>query len=379
MRTSLLTALTRLLGLWFRRASSKTPFESPARVLVIKPCCLGDVLLTTPLVAQLRISFPDAQITYAVGRWSRPMVASNPHIDATLPVPERWTPGATLAFVRALRAGKYDAVFVPERTPLLTLLVWLAAIPRRVGLDSRGRGFAYTHRAPVPPFVVHEADLYSSLATAAGLPPPPRRLFFAPDTTGHTAAAELLAELDDGTGPLIVLHPGGGQNPGMTLHRKRWFPERWAVVADTLIAEQGARVLVVGGPGDEAAAAELERSMRYQPVATLVRRWDWSTLAALIQSSALFLGHDTGMMHLAAAVGTPTLAIFGPSDPQMYGPYGAHGRAIWHPTHWSPCFYDGAALPDCPCNMQCMRNVDADEVVAAARDLLQQQPDKGVI
>lgn len=359
MRTRLISLLTQLLRVLFR--STTAPIDPPQRILIVKPCCLGDVLLTTPLVARIRSSFPDAQITYAVGGWSLPMVATSQHVDAVITLPERWTWGALLAVARAFRTRRFDVAFVPDRSPLLGVLVWLARIPQRVGLDSRGRGFAYTHRAPVTSIVQHEADLYNRLATAAGLPPPERRLHFFPTEEADQAAQALLDQIAPGDGPLMVLHAGGGANPGMTLPRKRWLPERWAAVAADLIRD-GARLLLIGGPGDEAPVAAVQAALS-APAPALVQRWDWNDLGALLRRSDLFLGHDTGMMHLATAVGTRVVAVFGPSDPQNYGPYGADGAYVWRPTVQSPCFWDGVALPDCPCAMQCMRNVEVADVL----------------
>jgi ADP-heptose:LPS heptosyltransferase len=90
----------------------------------------------------------------------------------------------------------------------------------------------------------------------------------------------------------------------------------------------------------------------------------------LLQKSDLFLGHDTGMMHLATAVGTPVVAVFGPSDPQIYGPFGEQSRFVWKPTVQSPCFYNGEVVAECSCAMQCMRNVEVADVVAAVDTLL---------
>lgn len=352
--------------------ASSTPVVAPRSVLLIKPCCLGDVLLTTPLLAALRQGYPQATITYAVGRWSRPMVATSQHVDATLTLPERWTPGSLLATARVLRSRRFDAVFVPDRSPVLTLLTWLAGIPQRVGLDSAGRGFAYTHRVPVSSIVMHEADVYRQLAPAAGLPAAPERLFFFPSDEAQTRAETLVEHYRQGSGPLVLLHPGGGQNPGMTLHRKRWLPERWAAVADALAERHQAQILLVGGPGEDDVVAAVAQGMR-RPASTIVQRWHWGELGALIGRCDLFLGHDTGMMHLAAAVGTPTLAVFGPSDPQIYGPYGRQAGVVWRPTAESPCFYDGVVDPNCACAGQCMRNVGVSDVLRLAEQLLAHQ------
>lgn len=368
MRTRFISLLTRLLRLWFRYQAVPSPVVQPAAVLIVKPCCLGDVLMTTPLIAAIRAGYPAAHITYAVGTWSAPMVATSEHIDEILVIPDKWTLGSLLATARVLRERQFEIAFVPDRSPTLTLLVWLAKIPQRVGLDSAGRGFAYTHPVPYSFGPMHEATVYSLLVSAVGLPAPPQRLFFFPHSQAEAAAGELIAAESQHNGPLVVLHPGGGQNPGMSLPRKRWFPERWATVADALIAE-GANVRLVGGPGDEAAVMAVAAQMQ-SAVRSDVRRWDWAVLGAFLRRADLFLGHDTGMMHLATAVGTPTVAVFGPSDPQMYGPYGANAEYVWRPTPESPCFYAGSAPAECPCAMQCMRNVGVAEVLQAARAVL---------
>lgn len=367
MRTRLISLVTSFLRLFFRNRPARP--SAPRSILIIKPCCLGDVLLTTPLVAAIRQGFPDTQITYAVGRWAKPMIATNQHINATITLPDRWSVSTLLATARELRRYQFDVVFVPERTPVLTLLAWLARIPHRVGLDSAGRGFAYNYRVPFTSIVMHEADVYNQLAPAFGLPKPPHRLFFWTTPAAEIGATTLLAEHDLQDEVVIALHPGGGQNPGMTLHRKRWLPERWAAVADALAERYGAKIVLLGGPGDEAPVAAVAAAMQHQPL-IFVQRWDWNVLAALLQRCALFLGHDTGMMHLAMAVDLPTVAVFGPSDPQIFGPYGDHGTYVWCPTYESPCFYEGSAPRDCPCAMQCMRNVDVADVLTAAERML---------
>lgn len=331
---------------------------------MIKPCCLGDVLLTTPLLAAVRAAYPRASITYAVGRWSRPMVEHSVHVDAVLELPDRWTPGSLSAAAQELRRRGFDLAVVPDRSPLLSLLAWAAGIPARAGLDSSGRGFGYTHRAPVSDIVEHEADVYNRLAAALGIVPPQRRLHFFPTAAARERALAIEQRLPPG-GPLVALHPGGGRNPGMALPRKRWLPERWASVADTLVDRYRARIMVLGGPGDEEAVDAVIGAMQ-RAATPLAQRWSWDELGALLERCALFGGHDTGMMHLSVAVGTPTVAVFGPSDPQIYGPYGEHGAAVWRPTPESPCFYNGEAVANCPCAGQCMRNVGAEPVLAAA-------------
>ncbi len=372
MRTGVITGAGRLLQFLLKRTAHsavRTTAEfNPERILVLKPCCLGDVLLSTPLLAALRHAFPMTQITYAVGEWSRPMVETSKHVDVIMTLPDSWTPGSFLAVAATMRCRRFDAVFVPGRSPILGVLSLLARIPVRVGLDSRGRGFAYTYPVPVPETVIHEADLYLLLARAVNLTPCERRLWFFPTESDRREAASFVDRLP-GDEPLVMIHPGGGSNPGMILERKRWLPERWAVVADELSRTRGTRILLVGSAGEQEVVERVRQAM-VEPAIVAARQWRWGLLAALIERTALFLGHDTGMSLLADAVGTPHVVVFGPSDPQTYGPYGKAGRFVWRPTPASPCFYGGSAPTACPCGGQCMRNVEARDVLKLVDELL---------
>ena len=377
IRAWLISAITRGLSA-FQGTPPPLPAQ-PRRILILKPCCLGDVLFTTPLVAAVRQRYPDVHITFGVTAWARPMVSSNRHLDEVWTLPERWTVGSFHATLQSLHQRPVDLVIVPDRSPLLSLLVALARIPVRVGLDSQGRGFGYTHAVPVPDTLLHEADLYNLLAPALDIAAVERRLHFHIPPEARQQAAHILATIRALAAQshgerrrLLVVHVGGGINPGMTLARKRWLPERWAIVLEQLYATYRVQIVLVGGPSD-AEAVQAVRTHLSIPHVALVQAWAWSALAAFLAQADLFLGHDTGMLHLACAVGTPVVAIFGPSDPQMYGPYGATSLTLWQPTPASPCFQQGSAPPDCPCQHQCMRNIEPQAVYQAAAHLLEGQ------
>ncbi len=195
MRTVLITIITRILSAIMHQGESLALPHKPERILVIKSCCLGDVLLTTPLLHALRQHHPQAQITYAVGAWSRPMVATSKDVDVVLTIPDRWTLGSLLAVARFLRVRHFDMVFVPERTPLPGILCWLAGIPIRIGLNSQGRGFTYTHPVAVPSTLIHEVDLYLSLARRVGIAASDRRPHFFPTKDDRDRAQEIVDDL----------------------------------------------------------------------------------------------------------------------------------------------------------------------------------------
>lgn len=335
-------------------------------VLVLRPCCIGDVLQSTALVSALRNALPGVRIGYAVGPWSRPVLEGNPDIDVLVDAGRvvggaTRSPAAYASLVGALRAGRWDACFVLERSALFALAAWAAGIRDRIGQDSGGRGAALTARVRIRPRR-HEAEAYLDLARAVGLPTDGARSRFVPSAVDHAAAEQALA---GERGPFAVLAPAGGVNPGGSLVSKRWPAARFGLLARRL-SEAGLRPLLLGARSD----GELVRSVHDASggvALDLSGRLSLRECGAVLSRSALFVGNDTGLLHLAAAVGTPVVALFGPTDPAVYGPYCERQHVIWHPQPCSPCFRQ----PRPPaCALECMASISVDEVEAAALALL---------
>lgn len=398
MKDLLVTTICRALSLLFAPWRRRRPLGAPpARILVLKPCCLGDVLMTTPVLAVLRRSYPAASITYAVGGWSRRMVEGNPNIDAFIDTGAVGSGRARLAeflsLARALRRPRFDLSFVLDRSPALGLLALLAGIPQRVGLDSSGRGFAHTVRVPVhwgrPK---HEVDLYLDCLRALSLSVGQPRLEFFPSAEERAWAAAFVASLPDAArteipptapagattrlqGPahgasdrrvLVAIHPGGAANPGMTLLTKRWHPARFAAVADRLVETYGAHIVLVGAASDADAVQAVQQAMRSQSM-PLAGQASLGQLAALYEHCALMLGNDTGAMHLAAAMQTPVVAVFGPSDPRVYGPYAPAAQAVRKDMQCSGrCFVPGRGIA-VRCDGSCIAAATVDDVWQAVQ------------
>lgn len=321
------------------------PLSSPhlERVVVVKPCCMGDLLMATPAIAALRRALPDSHIAVSVGEWSRPAIANNPNIDELLDGTVEQGSNMLAGYMRVarhIRRGGYGTAFVLDRSPLLNSVPYMARVPVRAGLDSEGRGIALTNPVPCPPKAVrHEVEWYLDVVRALGIEAPSESAFleFYPTEEDKRKAWQALSaalgdegETDAG---IVALHLGGGSNPGMNLPAKRWQPERWARIADWIAETYGATVVLLGGPGEQdKQAAEAFHAALFPAtkpyIADLVGKLSWGEMGALLQQAGLFLGHDTGAMHLATAVRTPVVAVFGPSDPARFGSWDPTGRSI---------------------------------------------------
>ncbi len=301
--------------------------DEPRRILVVKPCCLGDGLMSTPAIAAVSERYPGATIDVATGAWTRPAFESNPRIRRIVssdPILGGRAPSPidALRFVRRLARGQYDLALVMERSLIVAALVAASRIRRRVGFDSGGRGLPHTDRVPVPP-IAHEADLYLRLARAAGAAGTPRPMEFA--VPPHASAVMAQALRDRGIeGPYAVLHPGGGTNPGMHLLTKRWPADRFAEIARRLVQCDLIPVVAWSEHDRDAADAVLAACPAARSCGPLA---DIASLGALAARARLYLGNDTGPSHVATAVGVATFVIFGPSDERRYGPWRPEGSA----------------------------------------------------
>ena len=173
--------------------------------------------------------------------------------------------------------------------------------------------------------------------------------------------------------PLVAIHPGGAANPGMTLLSKRWQPEGFAAVADRLVDTYGALIVLVGAASDAEPVEAVRGAMRHEPL-VLAGKTSLGQLAAIYERCSLMIGHDSGVMHLAVAVGTPVVAIFGPTDPRVYGPYANGSLAVRKDAQCSErCFVPGRAIA-AYCDRRCIDAVTVEDVWQAVETVLASKP-----
>jgi ADP-heptose:LPS heptosyltransferase len=307
------------------------------RILLVKPCCIGDVVFATPLLAALRRAFPEAHITWLINASIAPVLYEHPHLNTVFEVGDTANPAAPrrlFSFVRQLRRLRADAVFVPDRSRWYSLAVRLAGIPMRVGLDSAGRGFAYTHKATIrPEFVRHEAEIYLDLARLLNIPTDGLWAFVPLTAQASVQAERALHEARLAHGGYLMVHPGGGVNVGMRMVEKRWAAENFAALAERLADRLSAQIAVIGAASDREAVARFKAALT-TPCQDWSERFSLTETAALAVRAALYIGNDSGVGHLAAAAGAKVLMIFGPSDPRRYAPFvpPTQARYAWRPV-----------------------------------------------
>ncbi len=388
LRQHIITILCYILRVPFALLDSACyPFtrrarQHPQSIVVIKPCCLGDVLMTTPLLEIIRHAYPQATITYVVGTWSKVVAEHQPAVNrvidsGTVGIAGHYNFSDYMKLVRVLRRQRFELAFVLDRSPMLTLLPWLAGVPRRVGPDSLGRGFSLTDRVAVsssPAHLQHQAEIYLDLARKLGLAIDHPRMRF--ETTKEERQAALPPS------PMrVALFPGGGSNPGMELTAKRWPLERYRELARRLVHELGAEIILIGGPDDAALNEQLLEGLDVPmgAITNLAGKTSIGQVAAQFERCTLFIGNDSSPMHLAAAVGIPVIAIFGPTSPREYGPYppgDPRHIALWHHPTGQPCFFLGK-MQTCT-NCTCMQAVTIEEVWSAVRSLIPSSQSKEV-
>ena len=340
------------------------------RILVRQVNWLGDAVLTLPTLEALRRRFPGAELALLARGWVGGLFTGHPAVGRVIELPAGGALGLAgrWQLARALRAQGFDLAVVLPNSFDAALTPWLAGIGRRVGYGTDGRGWLLTDPLPCPRRAQgrHQAERYLDLARALGAQGSAELQLPVPARARQQAEALLRgAGIAAGEAVLAV-------SPGSIYGRaKRWPAERFATVADALVERRRARVILVGSAREGAILAEVAARMR-QPCVNLAGRTDLPGLAGVLARARLLLANDSGAMHVAAAVGTPVVAVFGPTDADATGPLGGAHRILREPVPCSPCL-----LRECPIDHRCMRRLGAERVLQEVLDVFEARTSDG--
>jgi heptosyltransferase II len=365
-----------LLGLR-RHATAPLPRETLREVLVLRLDRIGDLVMSLPALHDLRAALPRARIRLAVGAWSETLARGAP-VDEVLVWSAPWVGrpsegaaslGELLGRAGGLRGESLDLAIDLQGDVRASLLMWRSGARARVGYANTGGAYLLTHVVPLDERVswVEQSRRAVAVAVGAGAGAPR----FDPLSDEDRSFAKHLYEnlhLDERR-PLVGLHPSGGRLV------KQWPPERWAAVAARLQQEHGATILVTGSAADRELFGALAKALPKKAV-DLTGRLSVRETLACIAGLDLFLSPDTGPMHMACAVDTPSVSVFGPSDPVRYFS-GGDGRpgsrhVVVRPELWcSPCNLIRKPPAECAAGTpECLQLVSVESVYAEAARLL---------
>lgn len=331
------------------------------RIFVFARTGIGDIVYTIPALRALRRQFPEAHITIEAGERGHSLLRHCPYVDEVwVRIRPRGLRGKLLS-IWNLYKGKFDRAVILDRSDEKTLHTFLARIPQRYGVRKHLFGTLLTSSVEWDPNAHDMNDHFRKVVELLGCDTSDWRLELFPDPKAYQSLPEKLAQAGwHGERPLV------GINPGASSPERQWLPERYAQVADTL-QQEGMRIVLLGGAGDIPLAETIQSAMQTKPL-TLTGKLSLDELIVAIGGLDALISGDTGPAHLAAAVGTPVVGLYGATSARRYGPVGEKHIII-----------DKSALYGCADahfadTHSCMEAIQSTEVLNAVRELLQRPP-----
>ncbi|MBN2000459.1 glycosyltransferase family 9 protein [candidate division KSB1 bacterium] len=332
------------------------------KILIIKLRAIGDVVLSTIVLDNIRAAYPEARIDFLTDDICKEVVLGNPILNNVLSYERKTISRMTILgklikdikFLSLIRNQNYDLVIDYFGNPRSAIMTWLSNAWKRVGYDFRIRRWAYNVVINSRANELHEADWHLDALKSIGIPVLSNKLNFHVGEGSKNFAENFWQQTELYDQRVIALNFSGGWPS------KRWPLDRFAHLADTLVAAYRAQILIVWGPGDK------EKAQKIQHLATcpvlLLPDTNLKQLAAILQKVDLLVTTDSGPMHIAAAMGTPCVALFGPTNPKLQGPYGQGHQIVSDNT--LTCL--GCNRLDCE-NIACMDTITVGDIMTAVQ------------
>lgn len=351
----------------------RRPARPVGRVLLIHPGALGDLVQALPAFGAVRAGYPDAHVTLLTDAGLADLARGTRLFDEVIgfdaPLAYHGSPGARVGLFARLalrvRRAAPDVAAVFKGAIVYGLLAALSGARQRAGL-ARGVGRrALTHPVPIDPARHHE-DRFLEVVAALGLD-----VQYRTDPAWPAVPDLVTEQLPERVHPLIGLAPGGARNAKQDLPVKRWPADRFAALARALAAAHPhAAFVLLGASGDRAEVDAVRAALADARVVDLAGRTDVAGARAAIATLDVFVGNDSGLMHVAATTDTPTVVAFGPTDPRVLAPRAPGVRAVWVPAPNPPCYDEvTGAMRSCavPC---CIERVTVAQMLAAVQAAL---------
>jgi heptosyltransferase-2 len=342
------------------------------KIIVRVPNWIGDVVLSTPALHLLRRSFPSASITALARKWVAPALEANHDVDRIIIMEEK---ESYFELARKIMADKFDTGILFPNSFSSALLFWLARIPKRVGYSTDCRSLLLTQFISRPSdfkkehqvlYYLQLIEKYLSATKNSNQRSNQKtvKLIWNITEEEKAQANELLQKANiSSQKKLVGINPGAAHGPA-----KRWFPERFAEVGNKLIEKYDVEIVIFGSPDERKIATSITKMMRFKSL-NFAGETNLRISAALISRCALFITNDTGAMHIAAALGTPIVAIFGPTDPERTAPWGNGHVIVQKKIRCSPCMRKKCLER----HHKCMKEVGTQEVLKAIEQQLYEE------
>ena len=336
------------------------------RVLIRSANWVGDVVMSLPAIRAVRAYFPRAEIVMLAKPWVADLYRHLPDIDRILVYDRDGRHaglGGILRLCSELRQVGFDVGISIQNAFEAALILWWSRVPIRIGYAADARSPLLTHRVHRTRAVLnlHQVDYYRALLEGVGIPAPDRSIRLVLSTDEHLWAEEALARLGMNPSEIVC-----GINPGAAFGTaKRWPKDRWIELARRMLGSGIDRILVFGSPSEVPLGEEIASAVGPR-CHSLCGKTDLRQAMALIAACRLLVTNDSGLMHVAAALNVPLVAVFGPTRHDQTSPLNQKARLIRVPVDCSPCM-----KPHCPIDHRCMTAVSVDRVLRESMEVLE--------
>lgn len=331
-------------------------FHSVSSLLIIKPRAIGDILLSTPVIVNLKKSFPSLAIDFLCEQFAADVVKGNPDIREVITFNKH--NDSTLSIISQVRKKNYDIVIDLFCNPRTALITFFSGAQLKIGFPFRGRAYAYNIHVPPRGGEVHNVDFNLDVLRRFNIPVVDTQPFFPlNDGVRHFATSWFDKQgLKDTV--TVGINPSGGW------YTKKWRNESFARLSDAIIEWKGWNVLFFWGPGEYDDVRDIHSRMKHR--SNIIPKTSLKEMGALLQQCQYLISNDSGPMHIAASLGVPTLGIFGPTNPFLQGPYGNNNA--WVRREELDCL--ACNLTTCPIGNVCMTDLSVDVVFDAFKKLV---------
>lgn len=344
------------------KITKQLPQDGINNILIRGTNWIGDAILTLPAMESIRATYPHAHIAVLAKPWVADIYKLFSAVNEVIIYEKKYdTPAGVFRLANVLKKRNFDAAILLQNAIESAIIAFAARIPLRAGYNSDGRGLLLTHSVKRTKEIrkVHQIDYYLEMVKALGCVSVDREMRLEARIIPHDAQNILKKYLPETNKAIIGIAPGATYGPA-----KRWFPERFAAVADKLSDSFPLQGILFGSAADWEVAEEV-RGAAHTELINIAGKSNLLEAIYLISQCRLFISNDSGLMHIAGALNIPTVAIFGSTNPVTTSPAGSKTTIVHQDVDCSPCLEK-----TCPTDFRCMKLISVENVFAAAQNIL---------